>query len=103
MNIANILGVSTIDVYDKFLRLPSTVARSKKHTFEFIKERIHKKCDGWKEKLLSKGGKEVLLKAVIASIPIYAMSCFTFLNPYVLRSTVLYLIFYGDKKIRREN
>ena len=41
-----------------------------------MKERIWARMQGWKEKLLSQAGKEVMIKAVIQSIPTYSMSVF---------------------------
>ena len=52
------------------------MSRAKKQSFVYIKERIRKRLQGWKEKLLSQAGREVLIKSVIQAIPIYSMSCF---------------------------
>lgn len=60
----------------KYLSLPSLVGKNKRHTFNEIKEKLHRKLAGWKEKMLSKVGKEVLIKAVAQAIPMYTMSCF---------------------------
>ena len=48
--------------------------------FAKIKEKVGKKLAGWKEKMLSMGGKEILIKAVAQTIPIYTMSCFQLPN-----------------------
>ena len=41
-----------------------------------MKERIWKKLKGWKEKLLSLAGREILIKVVIQAICTYTMLCF---------------------------
>jgi hypothetical protein len=59
-----------------YLGLPISVGKSKKKTFKYLKRRIWSRIQGWQEKLLSKAGKEILIKVVAQSIPTYAMSCF---------------------------
>ena len=48
--------------------------------FQYLIDRIIMKISGWKEKLLSAGGKEILPKSVIQAIPTYAMSIFKILK-----------------------
>jgi hypothetical protein len=52
------------------------IGASRTKEFEYLKQNIWQHIQGWKEKLLSKAGKEVLIKAVAQAIPTYAMSCF---------------------------
>jgi hypothetical protein len=61
---------------EKYLGLPVYMGRSKTKTFAYLKDRIWKKIQGWKENFLSKAGKEILIKAVAQAMPTYAMSCF---------------------------
>lgn len=55
--------------------LPSLFGKSKRNTFQQLKERLGNKLLGWKEKLLS-AGKEILIKEVAQVIPAHTMSCF---------------------------
>ena len=52
-HIKQVLGVPEIKQYEKYLGLPSFVGRRKKASFEFIKEKVWRKLQGWEEKLLS--------------------------------------------------
>ncbi|WJX93691.1 hypothetical protein P8452_75185 [Trifolium repens] len=76
-HISNVLGVQTVLGTGKYLGLPSMIGRSKKSTFNFIKDRVWKKINSWSSKCLSKAGREVLIKSVLQSIPTYFMSIFT--------------------------
>lgn len=71
-----LLGILEIKEYERYLDLPTVVGRNKKASLIFIKERVWGKIQGWKEKLLSQVGKEILLKAVVQAIPTFAISCF---------------------------
>ena len=62
--------------YEKYLGLPSFVERGKKASFNYIKERVWRKIQGWEVKLLSQAGRKVLIKSVIQAIPTYTMGCF---------------------------
>ena len=73
--IKNFLGVLEIKEYEKYLGLPAVVGKNKMASFNYIKERVWGKLQGWKEKLLSQAGREVLLKAVVQAIPTFPMNC----------------------------
>ena len=74
--IKNRFGAQVIKNHEKYLGLPLMVGRNKRNSFNSIKEKLAKKLSGWKEKLLSKVRKEILIKVVAQAIPTYTMSCF---------------------------
>ena len=49
---------------------------SGKKAIQYLKERVWKEIQEWKEKLLSKGDKGVLIKAMVQAILSYVISCF---------------------------
>jgi hypothetical protein len=49
---------------DRYLGLPIFISRSRKKRFIYLKDRVWKRIQGWKEKLLSRACKETLIKAV---------------------------------------
>ena len=57
------------------------------------------KLAGWKEKLLSNAGKEILIKAVAQKVPAYTMSCFKLPNTLCDELTGMVKQFWwGQKK-----
>ena len=72
----SILGPMQDSRHNKYLRLPSIIWKSKSQVFAEIKDRVAKKLASWKGKLLSIGGREILIKAIAQAVPTYTMSCF---------------------------
>lgn len=74
--IKEVLGIKSETTTEQYLRLPVHIGKSRVSIFTFLKDRIWKKIQGWKEKTLSRAGKEILIKVVAQAIPTYTMSCF---------------------------
>jgi hypothetical protein len=70
------LDIMTEALTDKYLDLPAMVGADRSDSFQFLVDQVCQRINGWKEKILSSGGKEVLLKAIVKAIPSYAMSVF---------------------------
>lgn len=73
-------GAQVIKQHEKYLGLPLLVGKNKKNSFKEIKVKLARKLARWKEKLLSKAGKDNLIKAVAQAIPTYSISCFKIPN-----------------------
>lgn len=96
-------GAEEVIKSEKYLGLPQMVGQAKNRTFLALKQRVCRKLQGWKEKLLSQGGKEVLIKAVALSIPTYIMSCFIlFHNICEDLRKMMALFWWGQKKEEQE-
>ena len=97
-------GAQIIKQHEKYLDLPSLVGKNKRLTFNAIKEKLGKMLSGWKEKLLSKAGKEVLIKAVAQAILTCTMSYFKL--PDSLYDEMMGMIrnfWWGQKKGGKED
>ena len=67
--ICDLLNVECMDPKARYLGLPSICGRKKGELFSFILEKVLQKVQGWKQKLLSQAGREILIKSVIQAIP----------------------------------
>ena len=74
--IKELLGVQHTTGIEIYLGLPTFSLRSKNIQFEYLRTRALKQIRGWSKNLFSLGGREILMKLVIQSIPTYTMSSF---------------------------
>jgi len=70
------LNIVTESLNDKYLGLPAMIGIDCTDCFRHLIDRVRGKTKGWKEKLLSMGGKEVLIKSITQVVPVFAMMVF---------------------------
>ncbi|CAM8900015.1 unnamed protein product [Rhodiola kirilowii] len=70
------LQIKLVEAHSDYLGLPMLFSNRKAALFRAIEEKAVRKISDWKHRLLSGAGREVLIKLVLQSIPIYAMSCY---------------------------
>ncbi|KAK9921713.1 hypothetical protein M0R45_030213 [Rubus argutus] len=73
---SNILDMKVVPCHERYLGLPTVAGRDKKKMFRGLADRVWNRVNGWEGKILSKAGKEVLIKSVAQAIPTYTMSVF---------------------------
>ncbi|PWA55547.1 hypothetical protein CTI12_AA426470 [Artemisia annua] len=100
-DICSALQVHQMDSNAKYLGLPSIFGQCKTELFGFLLDKVLQKLQGWKQKVLSQAGREVLIKSVIQAIPTYAMQCF--LLPVSDGKLVTGKTFHSGHKSGREN
>ncbi|XP_031124312.1 uncharacterized protein LOC116027022 [Ipomoea triloba] len=75
-SVATLLNVRISDNLGKYLGLPSFLGRNKSVTFRFLEQKLKERLDSWCYKFISRVGKDVLLKCVAQSLPIFTMSVY---------------------------
>ena len=68
-DIRRLLNAQIVMEFEKYLGLPMVGGKNKANTFKDLRERIEIGVTSWKEKLISKAGRVVLIKIVAQPIP----------------------------------
>ena len=75
-SICSLLEVQGTVNHGSYLVIPSYIGRSKLAALSYIRDRVWRRLQSWNQKLLSRAGKEILLKTVAQAMPNYAMNIF---------------------------
>lgn len=95
------LNATANEPLEKYLGLPPIIGRGEKQAFADIKNRIQSKLWGWKGKLLSQEGREVLIKSI--AILVYAMNCFLLPMSFCDEINSMMGQFWWVRKMRKRN
>ena len=75
--LAEILGCRIRSLLMTYLGMPLGASHKSPTVWNPILEKIERKLSGWKKMYLSKGGRLMLLKNTLSSLPTYYLSLFT--------------------------
>lgn len=70
------LDVQATSDHGMYLGLTSCIGRKKKVVVQNIRDRVWQRIQGWSTKMLSRAGKEILLKTAVQAMPNYAMNVY---------------------------
>jgi len=68
------LGIPQMGHIVKYRGIPYDWGNSKRQMFTSVLQRVSMKLEGWKEHIVSKRGKEILLKSLVQALPHYVIS-----------------------------
>ena len=98
-----LLGARVMTDCGRYLRLPMANGKSKVNTFKDLQEKITKRVRGWKEKFISKAGREILIQTVAQVILTYLMSLFKLPNSICDNiNSLLTKYWWGQKQKERK-
>ena len=100
--VVGIFGISTTHRIGTYLGTPIFTTRRTTNSYQYLVDKIQKRIEGWQAKYLSMAGRATLIKATVASIPIYAMQ--TMLLPQKISHQIdklSYRFLWGDTTSRR--
>ncbi|XP_074271445.1 uncharacterized protein LOC141595381 [Silene latifolia] len=101
--VAGRLGVMIVEEQAQYLGLPTVIGRSKKVRTDIIRDKLCKRLQGWRGKLLLRAGKEILIKAVANSLRTYVMSVFKILvNFFNELQSMVSRFWWGHEEGRRD-
>ena len=83
LKIKRIIGCESGSLPGTYLGLPLGLTPPDRFWNSLI-DKIHLKLSGWKDSLLSQARKVIVLKSILQSVPLYALSVFKILRKYAL-------------------
>uniref|UniRef100_A0A803P4L2 Reverse transcriptase n=1 Tax=Cannabis sativa TaxID=3483 RepID=A0A803P4L2_CANSA len=69
-----ILNMQGLITKEKYLENPFFYSAKKRDDFNFLKDKIMSRLEGWKAKQLSIAGRQTLISSILQSVPCYTMS-----------------------------